>query len=156
MVVFQSGQVGAAAATRANRYREYLESHTVRFGFPAEVAALSTRTRNGVSNDIPPVERWHNILPVLRVAERLREQFGPVTVHSAYRSRLYNLAVGGVGDSRHAQNDALDLSCAAGTPAEWATFLRGLRDAKVFTGGIGTYATFVHVDTRGTVANWVG
>lgn len=145
-------------ALRRTRYAEWLAAVGIRFGFAEEVPALATRTAKGLSNDTPPVELWHAIVPTLRVLERVREQFGATTVHSAYRALGYNLAVGGVGDSQHSQNTAVDFACATGTPADWAAFLRALRTDGVFTGGIGTYATkgFVHCDTRGTVADWVG
>lgn len=141
---------------REARYREWLAAQGLRFGFPAEVSALAQRTTRLVQNDTPPVEAWHRIMPTLRVVERLRERFGATTIHSAYRSPAYNLAVGGVGDSRHAQNDAIDCSCATGTPRAWAAFLRDLREGGVFAGGIGVYSGFVHVDTRGFAADWTG
>lgn len=148
--------MSAARTARRDRYAEWLTAQSLRFGFPAEIAALADRTARFVQNDTPPVEVWHRIVPTLRVVERVREQFGATTIHSAYRSASYNLAVGGVGDSRHAQNDAVDFSCKEGTPKEWALFLRGLRAEGVFAGGIGVYGTFVHVDTRGHTADWVG
>lgn len=141
---------------RQDRYREWLATQSVRFSFDREVAALASRVSKGITNDTPPVERWHRIVPTLRVLERVRERFGATTVNSAYRSTAYNLAVGGVGDSRHAQNDAVDFVCATGTPAEWAAFVRELRTDGVFRGGVGVYRTFVHVDTRGTNADWSG
>lgn len=148
--------MSSAHALRQARYREWLHAQGVRFGFADEVPALANNRRLAVSNDTPPVERWHAMLPTLRVLERVRERFGPTTVNSAYRSLAYNTAVGGVGDSRHSQNDAIDFRCANGTPTEWAAFLRGLRSEGVFRGGIGTYRTFVHVDTRGHNADWTG
>lgn len=148
----------AHRTARRDRYREWLEAQELRFGFAGELADLSLNSRGPVANDIPPVERWGAILPTARVLELVRERFGPTTILSAYRSGAYNLAVGGVGDSRHGQNDAIDFRCASNTPAQWATFLRGLRDTGQFAGGIGVYGTrgFVHVDTRGTAADWVG
>jgi uncharacterized protein YcbK (DUF882 family) len=94
------------------------------------------------------------MIPTLLLAERVRERFGPTTITSAYRDRLYNLAIGGVGDSWHTQNCAIDFRCRDGSPTQWALFLRGLRDAGQFQGGIGVYAGWVHVDTRGTNADW--
>lgn len=140
------------------RYREWLTAQGIKFGFDREVPALADRVSKGVRNSTPPVERWHQIVPTLRVLERVRERFGATSVHSAYRDRLYNAAVGGVGDSQHSKNDALDFSCATGTPAEWAAFLRDLRTQGVFTGGVGVYprSGFVHVDTRGVRADWNG
>lgn len=144
-------------AQRAARYREWLlASKVTQYGFADELAALADRTKLAVTNDTPPVERWHRILPTVKLLEAVREKFGPTTIHSAYRSTAYNLAVGGVGDSRHSQNDAIDFSCKTGTPAQWATFLKDLRAAGWFRGGVGVYRTFVHVDTRGTNADWSG
>lgn len=146
------------AALRQARYAEWLAFQGLRYGFDAEIAALATRKKAGITNDTPPVERWHKIVPTIRVLEMVRERFGPTSVHSAYRSTAYNIAVGGVGDSRHSQNDAVDFSCKTGTPAEWAAFCKDLRSKGVFTGGIGVYhkSNFVHIDTRGTVADWSG
>jgi uncharacterized protein YcbK (DUF882 family) len=141
-------------AQRVARYTEWLHAKGVRFGFADEVPRLANNRKLAVTNDTPPVERWHAIIPTLRLLERVREKFGPTTVNSAYRSRSYNLAIGGVGDSRHSQNDAVDFRCRTGTPKEWAAFLREHRTAGVFTGGVGVYRTFVHVDTRGTNADW--
>jgi uncharacterized protein YcbK (DUF882 family) len=146
----------SAHADRIARYTEWLQSRGVRFGFADEVPRLATNARLAVTNDTPPVELWHRMVPTLRLVERVREQFGPTTINSAYRSRSYNLAIGGVGDSRHSQNDAVDFRCRTGTPAEWAAFLREHRAAGAFQGGIGVYRTFVHVDTRGTNADWTG
>ena len=141
-------------AQRQARYTEWLATQGLRFNFGAEVAALATRKTKGFTNDTPPVERWHRMVPTLRVLEQVRERFGATTINSAYRSLAYNVAVGGVGDSRHSQNDAVDFVCATGSPTQWALFLRGLRDAGGFSGGIGVYRSFVHVDTRGTNADW--
>jgi N-acetylmuramoyl-L-alanine amidase len=55
-------------------------------------------------------------------------------------------------------SDTTAKACKTGTPEDWARFLRDKRATGVFTGGIGTYTRqgFVHVDTRGTVADWSG
>jgi uncharacterized protein YcbK (DUF882 family) len=141
---------------RRTRYAEWLTAQGLRFGFPVEVAARATQQRGSVENDTPPLELWHAMPPTLRLVELVRERFGPTIITSAYRAPAYNLAVGGARDSRHAHNDAVDFRCTTGTPREWAVLLRGLRDAGQFAGGIGVYASWVHVDTRGTNADWVG
>ncbi len=138
----------------ADRYREWLDSRGLRFGFPEEVARLGLQARNGVRNSTPPAHLWHRMEPTLRLVELVRERFGSTTITSAYRDRLYNIAIGGVGDSRHSQNDAIDFRCRDGSPTQWALFLRGLRDAGQFQGGIGVYASWVHLDTRGSNADW--
>jgi uncharacterized protein YcbK (DUF882 family) len=144
----------SAHTLRRERYREWLTAQGMRFGFDAEIAGKATAVTNGVTNDTPPVELWHRILPTVKLAEALREAFGATTVNSAYRSPTYNTAVGGETASRHMENDALDLRCASGTPAQWAAALRERRRKGEFRGGIGTYATFVHVDTRGVNRDW--
>jgi uncharacterized protein YcbK (DUF882 family) len=146
----------ATHASRAARYAEFLASHGIRFGFPAEIAMMATRTKQGVQNDTPPEVLWGNILPTVHLVEQIRERFGPTTIHSAYRSVPYNLAVTTSKDSQHSHNRALDFSCASGKPSDWHRALRLMRDAGEFRGGLGLYATFVHVDTRGTNADWVG
>ena len=136
----------------AARYHDYLrDTLALPFGIDEEIATLARRP----GNEAPPVEDWHRIEAVARLVARVREQFGPTTITSAYRSKGYNARVGGSRNSRHTHHDALDFRCGSGTPAQWAAFLRGLRDEGVFSGGIGTYARgWVHVDTRGSNADW--
>jgi uncharacterized protein YcbK (DUF882 family) len=90
--------------------------------------------------------------------ERLRERFGPTTINSAYRDRMYNTIVGGTLASQHMKNTALDVRCATGTPSDWVSFLRKLRQEGVFKGGLAVYrrSGFVHVDTRGVNVEWEG
>jgi len=144
----------ATHAERRRRYALWLDAQQLEFGFAAELALLSDRRTNGVMNDTPPEGLWPAIVPTVRLVERVRAQFGPTTIHSAYRSPAYNAAVTTSTDSRHSHNDAIDFSCLQGTPREWHAFLRVLRRDGAFSGGLGLYKTFVHVDTRGTQADW--
>lgn len=148
-------------AAHEARYREWLASHgAAQFGFADEIARLANNTTRGVRNSTPPLDLWPAILPTLRLVERVRAQFGPTTINSAYRDRLYNTAVTGkpLSQSQHIENTALDFRCRTGTPRDWTEFLRALRSDGVFSGGVGIYTRsgFVHVDTRGTNADWVG
>lgn len=100
--------------------------------------------------------------------EPMRDVFGAVTVHSGYRSYAHNIAVGGARGSVHLLTTALpahhgrayvkaaaaDVSCAEGTPGRWARWARTHRRASSHLhghgrGGIGSYPTFVHLDTSG-------
>lgn len=116
----------------------------------------ATHETNGLNTD-PPEALWPNMIPLARVLEQLRGGIGaPVRLLSVYRSPAYNSAVGGATGSQHLQFKAADFVAGTGTPANWAERLRGLRSAGAFSGGIGIYGTFVHVDVRGTDADWTG
>lgn len=140
-------------------YRAWLRTQGLRFGFADELADCADRVNLKVRNATPPADRWAAIVPTVRVLERIREAFGPTTITSAYRSLLYNatfVGQGAVRDSMHTRNIAIDFKCANGTPAQWAALARQLRAEGVFTGGVGVYRSWVHIDTRGTVADWNG
>lgn len=78
----------------------------------------------------------------------MRREFGPCFVHSAKRSHLRNVAVGGAPRSYHLYDlrpgeAAADVSFAQGGPVAWAE--SALRHGAGWTG---LYADHVHVDTR--------
>jgi hypothetical protein len=89
------------------------------------------------------------------VLEPIRAKFGSVTINSGYRPTQYNADIGGAPNSYHIYTlrdgnaPAADITCATGTPAQWAA-------AAAIAGadGIGTYSTFVHVDQRGYSSRW--
>jgi uncharacterized protein YcbK (DUF882 family) len=86
--------------------------------------------------------------------EPLRLEFGPVTVHSGYRTEAHNRRVGGAPQSRHRYDlrplqPAADVTCARGTPRQWHRFLDELGAP-----GLGLYPGFVHVDVRVGRSRW--
>jgi hypothetical protein len=90
-------------------------------------------------------ERW---------LEPTRREFGLTTIQSGYRTRRYNLQVGGAPNSFHVydpgrQGVAADFSCRLGHPGDWYTFLDELHP-----GGLGRYLDHVHVDNRAGHARW--
>ena len=106
-------------------------------------------------NDLPPRALWDNIANVAKAADMARGELGsPIRVLSAYRSPEYNRAIRGARASRHLQFDALDLAPMDGRVATLHRILVRLRKQGVFTGGIGRYPSFVHIDNRGTAADW--
>ena len=84
--------------------------------------------------------------------------FGGELLTSVYRSPKYNAAIdGSATKSQHLEFRAADFSVPGkGNPKAWASKLREMRAAGVFSGGIGLYKTFVHVDVRGANADWKG
>lgn len=103
------------------------------------------------------------LVPLFEAAEALRAALGggPLEVMSCYRTPSHNRKVGGAPESLHLQGRAVDLRPADGAQQHWpalaAHALRELMDrGAIPVGGIGTYDTFVHYDTRGKRASWRG
>jgi len=107
-------------------------------------------------NRPPPRELWPNIVLTARVLDDLRNKLGePIVLTSVYRSPAYNTAVGGVSGSQHMAFTAADFVVrSASAPSDWAAVLKQMRADGRFQGGIGVYNSFVHVDTRGSNADW--
>jgi hypothetical protein len=107
-------------------------------------------------NQVPPRNLWNNISLTVQVLDELRQVVGAaIAISSAYRSPAYNQAIAGAGASQHMSFNALDFSVrSSSSPADWAAVLKQMRANGRFKGGIGVYSTFVHLDTRGTNADW--
>lgn len=150
---------GDTHAIEREAYRAYLTAQLLKFGFADELADCANHVHHGVQNATPPKEIWYAMLPTVRVLERIREYFGPTSITSGYRSAPYNAtysANGAVKDSMHVRNLAIDFKCRDAQPRTVASFARDLRMQGLFTGGVGVYKSWVHIDTRGTVADWNG
>ncbi|MCQ0092534.1 D-Ala-D-Ala carboxypeptidase family metallohydrolase [Roseovarius sp. M141] len=109
-------------------------------------------------NSLPPSDLWPTLEPTARFVDAIRARLGSsVVILSAYRAESYNGCIGGASRSQHKRFCALDLTPrAASVSALWET-ARSIRAANgSFTGGIGKYRSFVHIDTRGNNADWVG
>lgn len=127
----------------------------------SEIGFLGESNRNKASsafglNRLPDQTLWANCLPTIDLLERARAELGiPVFVLSGYRNAAYNAAVGGASGSWHMKFRAFDVTCAR--PADLRDVLLSYRAAADFAGGIGWYpGRFVHVDTRGSNADWTG
>ena len=96
--------------------------------------------------------------------EDIRAMLGgvPITISSAFRTPMYNAAVGGAKLSQHVQGRALDITHASLRPLELFAAIRELqRGGKLpLLGGLGSYSTFVHIDVRpkvgGRLSVWSG
>ncbi len=137
-------------------YSAFITSLGLKHISPMEVIRPHFNCRGTVTNSLPPREIWKNMAPTLRAADALRDRLGAplLTIASAFRSAAYNAACpGAASHSYHMQNMALDLifDC---PPAKVAEVAATLRNQKIFTGGIGRYPSFTHIDTRGKRADW--
>ena len=89
--------------------------------------------------------------------ERVRVYLGNRAIHvnSGYRCPAHNAAVGGEVNSFHMRGFAADITVGGLTPAEVQVRL-GKPDSPVAKSGLGSYATFTHVDRRSGKARWRG
>ena len=91
---------------------------------------------------------------LVNILQKIRTHFGKsVTITSAYRTPARNKAVGGVAYSQHLYGRAADISVKDTQPEKVASYADKLMPNK---GGIGTYKTFTHIDTRAAKARWHG
>lgn len=122
---------------------------------PVEFTSYFNVNRRGTRNSPPPRSKWANIVPTLRIVDELRDYFGRACViNSSYRSDAYNKSCGGAPQSLHKEFKALDISFAGVAPHVVRDKLLEWRRAGKFTGGLGRYNTFTHIDTRGSNATW--
>lgn len=136
-------------------YSTFLAGLQLRHFDPSEIISYADRKRDGVYNSLPPEDLWRNIVPTLWVLDQLREALGlPITLTSIYRSPAYNRAVSGASASQHLRNAAIDFQVTGMEPDKVFNALSAMRAAKSFSGGIGLYPSFLHIDTRGTNATW--
>jgi len=106
-------------------------------------------------NTLPPKAMLANMERLARAADAIRREFGhPLLIISAYRSPAYNSAIGGASKSYHKEFKALDLAPVRGSVAQLRAVCEKVRKAGGFTGGIGKYTTFVHIDDRGHNVNF--
>lgn len=141
-------------------FEEYFDSMQSTAGikhFKAEEFTSYFHThRRGVTNSAPPREMWGNIVGTLRIVDELRGYLNrPIVLLSSYRSPAYNKAIGDAAPkSQHLQFRALDIAVSGVAPHTVFRILKEWRAAGKFTGGLGLYRTFVHIDTRGSNATW--
>ncbi|MGJ8678579.1 MAG: D-Ala-D-Ala carboxypeptidase family metallohydrolase [Akkermansiaceae bacterium] len=139
------------------KYANFVAGLRLRNITPRMVLAPHFKTRGYTANSLPPSKMWKKMGPTLKIVDRMAGEIGrPVEVIlSAYRSPRYNWAVGGKSRSLHMSNQAVDVVFRDVSPRHAASVARYLRDRKrKFSGGIGQYNSFVHIDTRGYNADW--
>lgn len=138
-------------------YAKYVQRLKLRNISTHEVVQVHSRRKGSVWNEIPPRRYWKNMKATLKAADKLADYVGRPVKHvvSAYRSPAYNARCPGAKPkSFHKTNVALDLQFSA---SPWRVYktARYLRDnKKMFKGGIGSYRSFTHIDTRGYNATW--
>ncbi len=139
-----------------NDYANYLNSLKLRNITAQDVIAAHAKQRGTCWNTLPPKQWWTRMGYTLRVVDRISSTMDvPVKeIVSAYRSPAYNSRCAGAKKrSWHQANIAVDVQFE--TRARNVTLAsRSLRDRGLFKGGIGSYSSFTHIDTRGQNVNW--
>lgn len=139
-----------------NSYVSYLNSLKLKNITAQDVISAHAKEHEGVWNTLPPKQWWTRMGYTLRVVDRVSTAMNvPVKeIVSAYRSPSYNARCQGAKKgSYHQANVAIDVQF--DTSARNVTHAaRTLRDRGLFKGGVGSYSSFTHIDTRGTNVNW--
>ena len=88
------------------------------------------------------------------VLQLLRDYIGlPITITSGNRCPEHNANVGGSKNSYHIRGRAADIQVKGVNPSVLRAFLNEIYPNKF---GIGSYASFTHIDTRSNKARWNG
>ncbi len=131
-------------------------SHVQNFAWHEFLVKGRNHAQNGLNTD-PPRQLWSKVINLAEVLDKFRAAIGaPVVLTSVYRSRKYNESLSGSARrSQHMEFTAADFKVPGqGNTGQWADRMKQLRAQGEFEGGIGIYNTFVHVDVRGTRADW--
>lgn len=139
-----------------NDYANYLNSLKMRNISAQQVIDAHAKERRSVWNMLPPRHWWTRMGYTLRVVDRVSSEMRvPVKeIISAYRSPAYNARCGGARRrSWHQANVAVDVQFDT-TARNVTNATRCLRDRGLFKGGVGSYSSFTHIDTRGRNVNW--
>lgn len=137
-------------------YTNYVNSLKLKNISAQDLITAHAKERGGVWNTLPPKKWWTRMGYTLRVVDRVSTAMNvPIDeIVSAYRSPSYNSRCQGAKTgSYHQANVAVDVKF--DTSARNVTHAaRTLRDRGLFKGGVGSYSSFTHIDTRGTNVNW--
>ena len=137
-------------------YADYLANLNLEKVSVQQVISAHAKNHGTVWNSLPPKSLWKNIGTTLKVMDRIaREIDKPVKeVISVYRAPAYNARCAGAKTSSwHQTNFAMDVSFDVSARVIART-VRDYRNRGLFRGGVGSYSSFTHIDTRGVNIDW--
>ena len=82
---------------------------------PHFTLAELTRTSSGQPNVPSAAETKALVALCSSLLEPIRAKFGPVSIHSGFRSKAVNEAIGGAKSSQHMRGEAADFHCPGAT-----------------------------------------
>jgi zinc D-Ala-D-Ala carboxypeptidase len=97
-----------------------------------------TRTSSGQPNVPSAAETKALVALCSSLLEPIRTKFGPVSIHSGYRSKAVNEAIGGAKSSQHMRGEAADFHCPGATlehVMRWIVTESGLKYGQVILEG---------------------
>jgi hypothetical protein len=105
---------------------------------PHFTLAELTRTSSGQPNVPNAAETKALVALCSSLLEPIRAKFGPVSIHSGYRSKAVNEAIGGSKTSQHMRGEAADFHCPGATLEDvmrWIVTESGLKYGQVILEG---------------------
>ena len=90
----------------------------------AEFEKSQTAIRLGYNNEVPSQHLSNVRALVNNVLQPVRDQFGPVTITSGYRSKFLNQAIGGSTRSQHCSGMAADFEVPGLSNYDLAVWIR--------------------------------
>jgi len=139
------------------RYAKFIDRLHLKHMSNQQIIAVHARNKGSVYNSLPPKSQWNNIAATLKVADTIANalQEDVEEVVSLYRSPAYNSRCPGAKpNSYHKKNVAMDLIMPS-SPHKVYSLAKYYRDNRQgFQGGVGSYRSFTHIDTRGYNATW--
>lgn len=98
---------------------------------------------------IPSPQILDNLIALANRLQVVRDIIGKsMTITSGYRTKEHNAAVGGEPNSFHMVGMAADIVVEGMSPRELQKLLKN------WSGGMGCYSTFTHLDIRPGKARW--
>lgn len=98
---------------------------------------------------IPSSDILENLKQLANRLQVIRDLLNkPIIINSGYRSAQHNMEVGGASNSYHLRGMAADIVVPGMTAPQVQAFLKN------WSGGLGAYQYFTHVDIRPTRARW--
>ena len=105
---------------------------------PHFTLAELTRTTSGLYNG-PTIDKIQALTALCAtLLEPVRNRFGPVSIHSGFRSAAVNAAIGGSKTSQHMKGEAADFHCPGATlehVMRWIVVESGLSYGQVILEG---------------------